>query len=59
MREFERLKAEGKVELVACQKSSPKVKLGLDAVKDDVTTSSAGDIGSESSVSDVQVNPLD
>jgi len=50
MREYERLRTEGKMsELV-----TGKDKL----VKDDVTTSSAGDVGSESSISDVQVSAL-
>ena len=50
MREYERLRTEGKLsELV-----TGKDKL----VKDDVTTSSAGDVGSESSISDVQVSAL-
>lgn len=50
MREYERLRTEGKMsELVTA-----KDKL----LKDDVTTSSAGDVGSESSISDVQVSAL-
>ena len=51
MREYERLKTEGKLSEVVSSASIRKEKL----VKDDVTTSSAGDVGSESSVSDVQV----
>lgn len=52
MREYERLRTEGKLsELVT---GPPVLKDKL--VKDDVTTSSAGDVGSESSISDVQVS---
>ena len=56
MREYERLRAEGKLDLGA----SPLTKESKGAAArlmegDDVTTSSAGDVGSESSVSDVQV----
>ena len=54
MREYERLNAEGKVG--SNPKSPPKrVEHNAVNIKDDVTTSSAGDVGSESSVSDVQV----
>ena len=51
MREYERLRTEGKLFEAVGNASTPKEKLG----KDDLTTSSAGDVGSESSVSDVQV----
>lgn len=51
MREYERLRTEGKLFEAVGNASTPKEKL----VKDDLTTSSAGDVGSESSVSDVQV----
>ena len=54
MREYERLRTEGKLtELVSGASMLKADKL----VKDDVTTSSAGDVGSESSISDVQVSP--
>lgn len=57
MREYERVKAEGKAG--ASPKSPPK-RVGRNVVnkEDDVTTSSAGDVGSESSVSDVQVHQI-
>ncbi|XP_068701936.1 pericentriolar material 1 protein-like isoform X2 [Montipora foliosa] len=55
MREYERLKTEGKLSEVVSSASIRKEKL----VKDDVTTSSAGDVGSESSVSDVQYPRID
>ena len=51
MREYERLRTEGKLFEAVGNASTPKEKLA----KDDLTTSSAGDVGSESSVSDVQV----
>lgn len=52
MREYERLRTEGKLtELVSGAAL-------LKGDKDDVTTSSAGDVGSESSISDVQVSPV-
>ena len=55
MREYERLRTEGKLtELV----SGAALLKGDKHVKDDVTTSSAGDVGSESSISDVQVSPV-
>lgn len=55
MREYERLRTEGKLtELV----SGVALLKGDKHVKDDVTTSSAGDVGSESSISDVQVSPV-
>ena len=57
MREYERLKAEGKIDLGASPPSATKVRTaGAVNIKDDVTTSSAGDVGSESSMSDVQVS---
>lgn len=52
MREYERLRTEGKLSELVTSPSVLKDKL----VKDDVTTSSAGDVGSESSISDVQVS---
>ena len=52
MREYERLRTEGKLSELLTGPSVLKDKL----VKDDVTTSSAGDVGSESSISDVQVS---
>ena len=52
MREYERLRTEGKLSELVTSPSMLKDKL----VKDDVTTSSAGDVGSESSISDVQVS---
>ena len=52
MREYERLRTEGKLSELVSGSSVLKDKL----VKDDVTTSSAGDVGSESSISDVQVS---
>ena len=52
MREYERLRTEGKLSELVTGPSVLKDKL----VKDDVTTSSAGDVGSESSISDVQVS---
>ena len=54
MREYERLRTEGKLSELVTGHSMLKDKL----VKDDVTTSSAGDVGSESSISDVQVSAL-
>lgn len=54
MREYERLRTEGKLSELVTGPSVLKDKL----VKDDVTTSSAGDVGSESSISDVQVSAL-
>ena len=54
MREYERLRTEGKLSELVAGPSTAKDKL----VKDDVTTSSAGDVGSESSISDVQVGIL-
>ena len=51
MREYERLRTEGRLSEVVCSSSPAKDK----STKDDVTTSSAGDVGSESSISDVQV----
>lgn len=55
MREYERLRTEGKLFDAVGNASTPKEKL----VKDDLTTSSAGDVGSESSVSDVQYPRID
>lgn len=56
MREYERLRTEGKLtELV----SGAALLKGDKHVKDDVTTSSAGDVGSESSISDVQYPRID
>ncbi|XP_022808607.1 pericentriolar material 1 protein-like isoform X2 [Stylophora pistillata] len=56
MREYERLRTEGKLtELV----SGSALLKGDKHVKDDVTTSSAGDVGSESSISDVQYPRID
>ncbi|KAK2563645.1 Pericentriolar material 1 protein [Acropora cervicornis] len=55
MREYERLRTEGKLFEAVGNASTPKEKL----VKDDLTTSSAGDVGSESSVSDVQYPRID
>lgn len=52
MREYERLRTEGKLSELVTGPSVLKDKL----VKDDVTTSSAGDVESESSISDVQVS---
>ena len=52
MREYERLRTEGKLSELVAGPSLLKDKI----VKDDVTTSSAGDVGSESSISDVQVS---
>lgn len=52
MREYERLRTEGKLSELVTGSATLKDKL----VKDDVTTSSAGDMGSESSISDVQVS---
>jgi len=52
MREYERLRTEGKLSELVTSQSAAKDKL----IKDDVTTSSAGDVGSESSISDVQVS---
>ena len=54
MREYERLRTEGKLSELVTGPSELKDKL----VKDDVTTSSAGDVGSESSISDVQVSSI-
>lgn len=54
MREYERLRTEGKLGELMTGPSVLKDKI----VKDDVTTSSAGDVGSESSISDVQVSVL-
>ena len=51
MREYERLRTEGKL----CEAISSASTLKEKLMKDDLTTSSAGDVGSESSVSDVQV----
>ncbi|XP_078372053.1 pericentriolar material 1 protein-like isoform X2 [Oculina patagonica] len=55
MREYERLRTEGKLSELVAGPSTLKDKL----VKDDVTTSSAGDVGSESSISDVQYPRID
>lgn len=52
MREYERLRTEGKLSELVASQSAARDKL----IKDDVTTSSAGDVGSESSISDVQVS---
>ena len=52
MREYERLRTEGKLSELVASQSAARYKL----IKDDVTTSSAGDVGSESSISDVQVS---
>ena len=54
MREYERLRTEGKLSELVTSSSAAKDKL----IKDDVTTSSAGDVGSESSISDVQVSAV-
>ena len=51
MREYERLRTEGKLSELVTSSFAAKDK----HIKDDVTTSSAGDVGSESSISDVQV----
>lgn len=57
MREYERLCEQGK--LTQLKKFSFKNEsfgaVGNRGIKDDVTTSSAGDVGSDSSFSDVQV----
>ncbi|XP_020606442.1 pericentriolar material 1 protein-like isoform X2 [Orbicella faveolata] len=55
MREYERLRTEGKLGELMTGPSVLKDKI----VKDDVTTSSAGDVGSESSISDVQYPRID
>lgn len=52
MREYDRLRTEGKLSELVASQSAARDKL----IKDDVTTSSAGDVGSESSISDVQVS---
>jgi hypothetical protein len=59
MREYERLREEGKLchlnNLASGGKSDSKGASNK-PIKDDVTTSSAGDVGSDSSFSDVQVS---
>lgn len=55
MREYERLRTEGKLSELMGSSAIAKDKI----VKDDVTTSSAGDVGSESSISDVQYPRID
>lgn len=52
MREYERLRTEGKLSELVTSSFAAKDK----HIKDDVTTSSAGDVGSESSISDLQVS---
>ncbi|EDO44401.1 predicted protein [Nematostella vectensis] len=60
MREYERMREEGRLrELKQLQYGATGGGAEGGAVKDDVTTSSAGDVGSESSMSDVQYPRID
>jgi len=62
MREYERLREEGKLSQLqkfAFGLSNGSKGTASNRVKDDVTTSSAGDVGSDSSFSDVQVHGTD